>query len=238
MKTVPGGRFCSSCQRTLVDLRDKSNEEISALIQDRGKLCGVVAPSQMRVAGTVDLSKQTKPWRNWLLGMYAFVAALLISPTVAKAQSPEVQTETTLHPKRESELPAYDTNHRNPSQGIEIKGVVIDEDTGEPIPFCNIVSENKQYGAVSDFDGVFSLTLTEMPDVSELQFIVSTILYDTANITISQKQLAQAGVIDLGEIKLREDQDLMTGIVIIHRTIPLIGMDPPTFRLRNGVFQH
>lgn len=48
MKSVEGGRYCSSCAKTIVDLTNKTNEEIRVMYdQNNGKLCGIVMPNQL-----------------------------------------------------------------------------------------------------------------------------------------------------------------------------------------------
>lgn len=49
MKPVEGGRYCGSCAKTIVDLTNKSNQEIRQLYNDHnGHLCGIVNPNQLK----------------------------------------------------------------------------------------------------------------------------------------------------------------------------------------------
>ncbi len=49
MKPVDGGRFCDSCAKTIVDLTEKSNQEIRQMYDEHnGKLCGIVKPNQLQ----------------------------------------------------------------------------------------------------------------------------------------------------------------------------------------------
>ncbi|CAG5081605.1 hypothetical protein [Parvicella tangerina] len=49
MKPVEGGRYCGSCAKTIVDLTNKSNQEIRQLYDEHnGKLCGIVMPNQLQ----------------------------------------------------------------------------------------------------------------------------------------------------------------------------------------------
>ena len=42
------GRYCGSCNKNIVDLTEKSNEEIQQLyIENNGELCGIVMPNQL-----------------------------------------------------------------------------------------------------------------------------------------------------------------------------------------------
>lgn len=49
MTPVEGGRFCASCAKTIVDLTNKTNDEIRTLYdENNGKLCGIVMPGQLQ----------------------------------------------------------------------------------------------------------------------------------------------------------------------------------------------
>jgi hypothetical protein len=51
---------------------------------------------------------------------------------------------------------------------VYIKGKIIDRQTGEPLPFVNIVYNSRGNGIVSNMDGKFNITVT--PDVEFLKF--------------------------------------------------------------------
>jgi len=63
-----------------------------------------------------------------------------------------------------------------PAQSI--KGVIVDENTGHPLPGAMIIIENTQYGAVSDFDGQFTIYDVQC---GELVLTVSYIGYSIKN---------------------------------------------------------
>ncbi len=50
-KMTPGkdGRFCGSCEKTVVDFTKKTNEEIAAYFLAHGKVCGRYRPDQVSV---------------------------------------------------------------------------------------------------------------------------------------------------------------------------------------------
>ena len=65
----------------------------------------------------------------------------------------------------------------------QIHGVVIDAETGEPVPYINIYYEGKGVGAVADLDGKYSIKY--YPGWTRLTF--SMVGYETQVITISAK---------------------------------------------------
>ena len=60
------------------------------------------------------------------------------------------------------------------AQTFTITGRVIDNDTEEGVPFCNIYIDGEGIGVVSDFDGYYTLTLEKFYD----SLAVSALGYD------------------------------------------------------------
>ncbi len=74
-----------------------------------------------------------------------------------------------------------------------IKGKVVD-DSDQPIPGANVTLQNARVGTVTDFDGLFSLTVEQEPpftiEVSSIGFESSTIAItsDTQDLTVNLKE--------------------------------------------------
>ncbi len=54
---------------------------------------------------------------------------------------------------------------------IEVTGVVIDTDTGEPLPAATVVIENTLKGTVANVDGRFSISVSELPVTLRITYI-------------------------------------------------------------------
>lgn len=65
----------------------------------------------------------------------------------------------------------------------QIHGVVIDADTGEPIPYLNVYYDGKGVGTITDIDGKYAIKYT--PGWTRLTF--SMVGYDTQVLTVSVK---------------------------------------------------
>lgn len=90
----------------------------------------------------------------------------------------------------------------------QIKGVVKDADTGEPLPYVNIFYEGKGVGCISDIDGNF--TVDKMVEWKELVF--SSIGYETQKVPINartQTLTVLMKVLDhtLGEVVVRPKRE-------------------------------
>ncbi|WP_271765597.1 TonB-dependent receptor [Aquimarina algiphila] len=88
-----------------------------------------------------------------------------------------------------------------------IKGKVVDE-SNQPIPGANIALEGARVGTVTDFDGLFSLTVENSPPFT---IVVSTVGFESSSIDIS------SSVDDL-VITLKEGTELDEVIVSASRT--------------------
>ena len=64
------------------------------------------------------------------------------------------------------------------SLSAQVKGIVKDNSTGEPIPFVNIWVENENIGTTTEIDGTFSINVKE----KDKNLIVSVLGYETQTI--------------------------------------------------------
>lgn len=66
MTPAQEGRFCGSCEKTVVDFTKKTNEEIAAYFLAHGKVCGRYRPDQVSVPGR-------NPRMKWLVALLLFM---------------------------------------------------------------------------------------------------------------------------------------------------------------------
>jgi hypothetical protein len=71
------------------------------------------------------------------------------------------------------------------SQTASVRGFVNDQDTGEPILFCNVVIEGKTIGASTDVNGFFNIT--DVP-IGNQNILITYIGYDTLRTSITLKE--------------------------------------------------
>ena len=68
------------------------------------------------------------------------------------------------------------------AQDLQIKGVVTDEETGEPIPFASVLLKGTQTGIACDVDGIYVINI---PNGSNKILSFSSIGYQTQEITVT-----------------------------------------------------
>ncbi len=127
-------RFCDGCAKHVTDLRNKTDDQIAALL-DGKEICGVI---------------QTPRLFNRFASLQAGLAlasmAFMTVPVFSQSQQEKV-----------------DTTRVNTSENkVLITGLLKDSKTGEPIPFGNVVLKKDGViicGASTDFDGKYSFAL-------------------------------------------------------------------------------
>ncbi len=154
MTPVKGGKFCGSCEKTIVDFRTMNDYQILQFYkQNNGKICGVFNHRQLNRAMPFPLER--KPSRNWK-AVAALATGLLFSgglvgqttaPTVGKIA---VATHTTNKPVK---VEASTTPEKI------ISGVVKDQALGEALIGANIIIVGTTLGTSTDIDGHFELSI-------------------------------------------------------------------------------
>lgn len=97
-----------------------------------------------------------------------------------------------------------------------VKGIIINEETGAPIPWCNILVAGTNVGATADVAGNFSLMLPE----NAKQLYVYSIGYGAQHVNISEKYLT---------IKLQKQNMTVNGTVKTDYEKELMSVQSPMF---------
>ncbi len=105
------------------------------------------------------------------------------------------------------------------AQVTEIKGKVIDANSGDPLPFVNVIFKGSLFGTTTDFDGNYSLSSNDPTDT----LFVSYIGY------VSKYKLIQKGVKQVINFQLVEDIQNLQEVVV------LAGENPAYKVLRNVI---
>lgn len=184
MTTLPGGRFCDHCEKTVVDFRAMSDLQAARYYQkSKRKICGIFRPNQLNKE--ILLPEPPSNFQR-LKAVGALVSGLMI------ASSADAQTTTNNPIVIENVI----TNTKpKPSRFKKIKyfsGIVLDE-TGAPLPYVNVALKcptNAGFlydGAVTDEEGYFNVPVTH--DLANYQLIFSFIGYESQVIQLARKNL-------------------------------------------------
>ncbi|RMD90185.1 MAG: TonB-dependent receptor [Calditrichaeota bacterium] len=93
------------------------------------------------------------------------------------------------------------------AQSINIRGVVIAKDTGEPLPGANIAVKGTNLGTASDIEGRFNLRLS---NTSKATLVVSFIGYKTVEIPVTSED--SEITVELEEDVLKVSEIVVTGL--------------------------
>ena len=138
MAPTADGRHCAACATEVVDFARLSDAEILAyLAQHRGQaVCANTRPAQ--------LIMPTPPrWRRWMLAALALLGA----------QAPAHAGPPALPPV------AADSNSGKPGGQVIVRGAVIDDQSGQPVPGARVLIKGTNFGTVTDEQGRFELIM-------------------------------------------------------------------------------
>jgi hypothetical protein len=173
------GRFCSTCNKTVIDFTGLSDEEVLAIIQrSKEKICGRFGASQL----DRDLHQQ-KRHQNTLLPAVMITSSLVagaLSPVNGMAWSTDNLTQpygagkgqiapavSQFHPASEDEpvshLPATDGDTLLP-----IAGKVRDLDSGRAVALAFVGIKGTTFHTYTDNNGNFRLLIPDTMDVHDV----------------------------------------------------------------------
>ncbi|MCB9195204.1 MAG: carboxypeptidase regulatory-like domain-containing protein [Flavobacteriales bacterium] len=150
MTPVNGGRYCSSCEKTIVDLTNKSNQEIRVLYdQNEGKLCGIVRPNQLHE------NRYYHPLKRFALALIIVFGTSLF-----------VFANTSGFNQFRSKV--YEELDNNALK-MTIKGFVYG--VGNPLVGAEVIAKvnGLEYVAYTDVNGAFTL---DVPEINEGMIII------------------------------------------------------------------
>ncbi|MCR9172922.1 MAG: carboxypeptidase-like regulatory domain-containing protein [bacterium] len=160
MSQVESGRYCDSCRKVVRDLANMSDTQLHYVIQhSNGDLCGHIRKDQLNRPLNIHEFKNGPDLLAVVLGL-----TLLMSTYSAQAEDSKMFSAP-ISLIEEIEKDSTETSVNDAF--IKIRFQVLDNETGEPLPFANVRLKNSQGetigGAQSDFDGFALLRLT--PDL-------------------------------------------------------------------------
>jgi hypothetical protein len=188
------GRFCLSCQKTVVDFSMMSDAEILKQIADSSKnLCGNFSPDQL------DRQITTLPQRKTNVFRYAWnmAAAFLIFSTKSSAQVKPAKDTIVWAPLKKvdderlmrGEISTTVINNKH-----IIKGRVTDT-TGNPIAFASVWIKTTKQGVTTDEQGNFSISTYAAS--YPVTLIISYIGYSVTEKLITEEQYDKPVLIQL-----------------------------------------
>ena len=163
-KMIPNdaGRHCSSCDKTVVDIRSKSNLEIKSLVETSDSVCAIANKHQLYNYQYV------RPIKRLAFALLIVFGNGLFSISASAQETTQQLKET------------YLENDSLKSK-VSISGVITDE-FGEPLPFVSIglYQNNKPIiGSTTDFNGHYTINLNDDYTNKKYNLMTSFVGYST-----------------------------------------------------------
>ena len=149
MHSLPDGRYCEKCEKTVVDFTNISDGELVRIFQKhQGRICGVFRGDQLN--RYMPLPMPIEKNRNWK--MVAAFASAMIFGNVAAGQTKLSDRGIIRHEMLRGEVaPSVENDIKL------IKGKVMDENREALIGATILLGPNE--GTVSDIDGFFEIKI-------------------------------------------------------------------------------
>lgn len=177
MEPRGGGRHCSKCDKTVLDFTQLSDREIAeVMMQNPQGVCARTRVSQMnRNLLPAERQKSRFYWPPLVAGL---ITAVVPSWASAQTNVPDYSQVWMDRGTPNCALLKEDTVQE------KVQGMVVDKENGEPLPFANVYLEGTKIGAVTDFDGKFTLNIPDSLHSDSLLVVVTSIGYKTMKVPI------------------------------------------------------
>lgn len=192
------GRFCDTCERTVVDFTTKSTAQIWYEIEANNKLCGRFTRTQLNSRFTHPINGSV-----WHAGVFSLLAAVFSS---GEAQANGV-----------SDWPQEQVQKADTL--VRFRGRVMADDTSEPLPYVKIYvnEEPLRYGVVSNHDGEFIFEMPKSYLLAKKKVTFETLGYHTKLVLLTADSLNKDTKVTLSST------DTTTSAAIIHDVVDLNG---------------
>lgn len=195
------GKYCSHCQKTVIDFsRLSDNEIINIVAQTPGKICGRLTQQQINY----HFSNDQKLRRLLLHKIFAGIAIFGISNessafsiTTTYENASIIQEKITLNPRDKSTI-TTDTLKN------VIEGTVFDAQTKETVPFSNLIIEGTTIGSQADANGKFVVIIPDSLVGEKITLVVNSVTYDNFQFQIERSELPFKKDIFLNRIESTE----------------------------------
>ena len=225
MTTDGTGRFCASCQKTVVDFSTLTDQQvISLLAQQNGSGCGRFRVGQLGRVLSVDSSASRSSARflslltAGLLGVQSAQANALPAP-------PELVRQPITDQTAHHVLPVVGEEIMTDSVRI-ITGRVVEQSTNAALSGATVVIKGTNKGANTDAEGHFQVRIPTELTSDNITLQITSIGYVTQEIQVRSRQL------NAPLIKLREDSAALEQVVMVGNYKKLTFFQRLQYRLR------
>ena len=209
MTPVDKGRYCDSCQKSVVDFTGMSDTQLVAFFKkpSTGSVCGRFHNEQLE--RDIAFPKKRIPWFKYILQIClpVFITSTkAISQGKPQVKINELTENCTIPDSNKNEI--VEGQMAPAPMKSRLQGRVLDED-GNAIPFATVIVRGTHQGANCDADGYFNFKVR--PGDKFVTVIASSIGYEQKEKTISNndgstnKIVLAKEVTVLGEVVVTAD---------------------------------
>ncbi len=202
------GRYCNSCEKTVIDFTKMTDQELKDVFNKIGKekVCGRFRENQLDRTIT-DPTLTAK--RTWIPS--ALLSVFLMFGQYEIASSQENRTiQTVKIPSKQASQKEEDKTVSSNNKSSIIKGRVIDFETEEGVPGVTVALKNTEIKVLSDPKGLFSLEIPENRSNQSFIIIFRAIGYQSKELEIDTQDIASMVV-----LKLEIDTTTLSETVIV-----------------------
>lgn len=216
MIPVKGGKFCGSCEKTIVDFRTMSDGQILHFYKkNNGKICGVFNEVQLNKAMPFPLA--VKPNRNWK-AVAALTAGLMFSGGVfGQTVTPK---SGDLSIMEQVVVNGETVNESTQTPTKILKGRVVNGE--EVLIGASIIIKGTTIGTATDVDGLFELPIPS--DFNEFEVTVSYTGFESQTLLFNDKYPVPSNQIDIS-LAFHPNMGMIMGIMIMEEA-PICEVTP------------
>ncbi|HUP13817.1 MAG TPA: carboxypeptidase-like regulatory domain-containing protein [Niastella sp.] len=205
------GRFCGSCQKTVVDFTMMSDQEVlNYFLKTEHNVCGRFADDQLNKDLIITRKKKRFTWMYvWNILMATFLVAKADAQVEPKPKAPVETIE------REPQIMGKVAYVPPTGKPVVIKGQVVDETNSLPVVGASVRIMGAGGGCMADSTGKFSLKVENKASVI-LEF--SAIGYETQTLQVDDLSQPVDVVLKQSVSNLKE-----VSVIVYEKTIKLGG---------------
>jgi len=178
MDITDKGRFCQSCQKTVVDFTKLSSGQVLEILSSSGKLCGRLRETQLQSLNNTFAIQQASgfPWKN-----FSIVAAFIGFVPFVNAEA-KVKAQVEQGPSSFKKVTSLSDTLNNSSV---ITGYVTSSTDKLPLPGACIKVKGTKTGVWTDVNGYFKLHIPA--NIKDPVGVILFIGFETKEFKIDQR---------------------------------------------------
>lgn len=202
MDKVCDGRFCHVCEKTVVDLSDKTDAElVDFFLKKKPGVCGRLHSYQLNTP--IAIPPKPLPYVKYF---FRFLLPAFLLSTKASAQK-------LLSPKQEQVPKIKKENSVQPAEPSRYKSIqgVVKDFLGKPVPYASVQEQGSENGTYCNEQGEFSLQVNSSTD----SLLISSVGFKDKIVSTDSKfiltELQQSESVDLKSLELRSYRHVAGG---------------------------